>query len=262
MVERMASLPTMCLPALVAVFAAGVLHAQSPADSARRDSLPATLIGRVVDSASAGVSGAEIGLINSNRLRAVTNDSGQFRIRGLPSGAVIIVVRRLGYQPATFTAVLKPGKVSRANFPLAVIATQLPAVNVADTAPTSHWLDRFETRKATRPGTFFTRADIVRMQARLGTDIVTNVAGVRVGPTRLGQQSVVMTRGAGLRQCIPAIFVHDTQFSGTLDDIPVEDIEAVEVYVGISEIPPELDKGGKGICGAIVVWTRDPRAKS
>jgi hypothetical protein len=31
------------------------------------------------------------------------------------------------------------------------------------------------------------------------------------------------------------------------------------VYVGISEIPPELDNNGKGICGAIVVWTRDPR---
>jgi len=30
-------------------------------------------------------------------------------------------------------------------------------------------------------------------------------------------------------------------------------------YVGVSEIPPEFDKNGKGVCGVIVVWTRDPR---
>ena len=68
-----------------------------------------------------------------------------------------------------------------------------------------------------------------------------------------------MTRGDGARACVPQMFVHNMPYSGTLDDFIAEDIEAVEVYVGISEIPPELDKDGKGICGAIVVWTRDPQ---
>ncbi len=56
------------------------------------------------------------------------------------------------------------------------------------------------------------------------------------------------------------MFVHNMAYSGTLDDFSAEDIEAVEVYVGTSEVPAELDKNGKGVCGAIVVWTRDPRA--
>ena len=68
-----------------------------------------------------------------------------------------------------------------------------------------------------------------------------------------------MTRGAGARTCVPTMFVHGMPYSGMLDDFVADDIEALEVYVGISEIPPELDKNGKGICGAIVVWTRDPR---
>jgi hypothetical protein len=57
------------------------------------------------------------------------------------------------------------------------------------------------------------------------------------------------------------MFYHNTPYSGDLDDFTAEDIEALEVYVGVSEIPPELDKGGKGICGAIVVWTRDPKKR-
>jgi hypothetical protein len=55
------------------------------------------------------------------------------------------------------------------------------------------------------------------------------------------------------------MFVHGLPYSGMLDDFNADDIEALEVYVGISEIPPEFDKNGRGICGAIVVWTRDPR---
>ena len=55
------------------------------------------------------------------------------------------------------------------------------------------------------------------------------------------------------------MFLHGMPYSGVLDDFIAEDIEALEVYVGVSEIPPEFDKNGKGVCGVIVVWTRDPR---
>jgi hypothetical protein len=68
-----------------------------------------------------------------------------------------------------------------------------------------------------------------------------------------------MTRGNGGRACIPTMYVHNMPYSGVLDDFSADDIEALEVYVGISEIPPELDKNGRGICGVIVVWTRDPK---
>ncbi|HEY5060036.1 MAG TPA: carboxypeptidase regulatory-like domain-containing protein [Gemmatimonadaceae bacterium] len=262
-------------PAVAALCVCTALHpaasirAQQPppspaADSVHRDSLaalpPAVLIGRVTDSSGVGLPSAEITLSHSDRIRAITNDSGQFRITGLPPGTNVFNVRRIGFEAATFTAVLKPGKTHRATFPLSMTAHELPTVAVSDTAIPTHWLDQFERRRSTARGTFITRADIVRRGARTGTDIVRSVAGIRLVPLRGGAgNQVVMTRGAGARQCLPTMFVHNMPYSGTLDDFIAEDVEAVEVYVGVSEIPAELDKNGKGICGAIVVWTRDPR---
>ena len=235
------------------------LQAQAP-DSARVDSTPATLVGKVVDSAGVGLPGAEITLLKSDKVHVITGDSGEFRINGLTPGTVVFSVRRIGFEAATFTALIKPGKIQRAKFPLTVNAHELPTVAISDTAVETHWLDQFERRRSGARGTFITRADIVKKGARTGIDIIRSVAGVRIAPMRNGlANQVIMTRGAGGRTCVPTMFVHGLPYSGTLDDFTAEDIEALEVYVGISEIPPELDKNGRGICAAIVVWTRDPR---
>jgi hypothetical protein len=240
------------------VAASHATRAQQP-DSTRRDSLPAVLIGRVTDSLGAGLAGAEITLFKSESIRAITGDSGEFRLTGLPAGTNVFNVRRLGYQPASFTAALKSGKTHRATFALSVSAQSLPLIAVSDTSRT-HWLDQFERRRSTSRGTFITRADILKRTARLGSDIVRTVPGVRVIPGRMGGLSqVYMNRGAGGRPCVPTMYVHNMPYSGVLDDFSADDIEALEVYVGISEIPPELDKNGRGICGVIVVWTRDPK---
>lgn len=242
---------------------ATVVRAQQPlADSTKRDSLPAVLIGKVTDSLGIGLPGAELTLFHSEKIHAITGDSGDFRIAGLPPGTNVFNVRRLGFEPASFTAVLKPGKTHRATLRLSATAHELPTVAVADTANKSHWLDVFDRRRGTNPGIFFTRADIEKKNARMGTDIVRNVPGIRLIPVRGGSgYKVTMNRGAGARPCYPQMFYHNTPYSGDLDDFIAEDIEALEVYVGVSEIPPELDKGGRGICGAIVVWTRDPKKR-
>ena len=75
---------TICVAACVA---SAPLRAQLlPADSAKPDSMPATLIGHVVDTSGVGVSGAEITLNKSDKVHAITGDSGEFRIVGLPGG--------------------------------------------------------------------------------------------------------------------------------------------------------------------------------
>lgn len=244
------------------------LRAQQPApvqqaqDTAVRDSTPATLIGRVVDSAGVGVNGAEIKLMKSDRVRAISGDSGEFRMTGLPPGTVVFNVRRIGYEAASFTAVLKPGKTHRTNFPLTATAQALPAVAVSDTQTNSHWLDQFNARKFNGHGTFITRAEIVKRGARTGIDVIRGVPGVRILPSRNGMTNrVTMTRTTN-RACPPTMYLHGLPYSGTMDDFTADEIEAVELYVGVSEIPPEYDRNERGICGVIVVWTRDPRAAS
>jgi Carboxypeptidase regulatory-like domain/TonB-dependent Receptor Plug Domain len=247
--------------AALSFVAAATLDAQSaPPDSAKRDSMPATLIGHVVDTSGAGVAGAEITLNKSDKVHAISGDSGEFRIAGISPGTLVFNVRRIGFEAASFTAVLKPGKTQRAKFAITPTAQALPAVAVSDTASKTHWLDDFTRRQSTNRGTFISRAQIERSAARSGTDIVRQVPGIRLVPRRGGVgYQVLMTRSDGPRSCVPQMFVHNMPYSGTLEDFIAEDIEAVEVYSGVSEIPAELDKGGRGMCGAIVVWTRDPR---
>lgn len=249
---------------VVVCAAAQLTGAQQPsADTTRRDSLPlppATLLGRVIDSAGVGIAGAEITLLHNDHVHVISDDSGEFRIAKIPAGTEVFNVRRIGFEAATFTAVLHPGRTARAQFPLTAVAHELPTVAVSDTANQSHWLDQFDRRRSGSRGVFITRDQIVKSGARIGSDVVRTVPGIRIVPSRFsGSNTVIMTRGSGARTCYPTMFVHGVPYSGVLDDFLAEDIEALEVYVGISEIPPELDKNGKGICGAIVVWTRDPR---
>jgi len=245
--------------------ATSVVSAQQPSDTLHKDAVPlapAILIGRVTDSAGVGLLGAEITLFHSDRVHTITSDSGDFRITGLEPGTLVFNVRRIGFEAASFTAVLKPGKTHRAMFRLTASALPLPTVAVSDTATHTHWLDQFDRRRSSARGTFITRAEIDKKSARTGTDIVRSVPGIRLMSMRGGAGSqVVMTRGNGARPCYPTMFVHGLPYSGILDDFAADDIEALEIYVGISEIPTELDKNGRGMCGAIVVWTRDPNKR-
>lgn len=252
----------------VTMFAArpAVSGSQQPA----RDTLHAALIGRVTDSTGLGLTGADIRVLGSESLRTTSVDSGAFQMGDLPIGVVVFSVRRLGYTSATFTAYLRGGKTHRARFVLSTAAVPLPVVAVTDTAASSHWLDVFQDRRAHQRGVFITRAAIEKSHGRSATDLVRNVAGLSVigNGAAIGQQ-VVATRGAGARSCVPTLYVHDAPYSGALDDFPIDDVEAMEIYVGISEIPPELnrtqrtfDARGRGVigtpCAVIVVWTRKP----
>ena len=218
----------------------------------------AKVIGRVTDTSGVPLARAEVWLVSINELRAIADDSGRFELAGLPSGPVTFGVRRLGFESATFSAVLKPGRTHRVTFPLTPSAQSLAQVKVQDTA--SSWLAQFDDRRSTHRGTFITRKDFENQNLRVASDILRRVPGIQIVPTRTGT-AVLMTRGAGARRCMPQLYVHETPYSGNFDDFTPDDIEALEVYVGISEIPPELITMGRPICAAIVIWTREPPPK-
>jgi len=243
--------------ALVAA-CADVARSQATSQGEPAPTPRAKLIGKVTDTSGVPLSRAEIWLVAVTELRTISNDSGKFELPGLPSGAVTIGVRRLGFESATFSAVLKPGKTHRVTFPLTPSVQSLAEVKVQDTA--SSWLSLFDEHRSMHRGTFITRKDFENQNLRIATDILRRVPGVQIMPTRTGT-AVVMTRGAGARRCIPQLYVHQTPYSGNFDDFTPDDIEALEVYVGISEIPPDLNTMGRPICAAIVIWTREPPKK-
>ena len=233
-------------------------HSQATAQGVAPPVATAKLIGTVTDTSGVPLSRAEIWLVSVTTIRAVSNDSGHFELPGLPAGAITLGVRRLGFESATFSTVLKPGKTHRATFPLTPSVQALAEVRVQDTAST--WLSLFDEHRTTHRGTFITRKDFEKDNLRIATDILRRVPGVQIVPTRMGT-AVVMTRGFGARKCIPQLYVHQTPYSGNFDDFTPEDIEALEVYVGVSEIPADLNTMGRPVCAAIVIWTREPPPK-
>lgn len=250
-----------CMAACWAVLAlAAIAEAQTTAQGTRSATATSKLVGTVTDTAGVPLSRAEVWLVAVSTLRAISNDSGHFELPGLPAGIVTLGVRRLGFEEATFTATLKAGRTQRARFPLTPSVQSLAEVKVQDTV--SSWLSLYEQRRSMqRGGTFIDRKDFARDNLRVATDILRRVPGVQIVPTRSGT-AVTMTRGAGAKRCVPQLYVHQTPYSGSFDDFTPDDIEALEVYVGIAEIPPDLITMGRPICAAIVIWTREPPPKT
>jgi Carboxypeptidase regulatory-like domain/TonB-dependent Receptor Plug Domain len=244
--------------AATALFTA-TADAQDTARGATQAAAPSRVIGKVTDTTGVRLSKAEISILNSE-MRTVADDSGEFTLADVPSGVVVFSVRRLGYEAATFTAVLKPGKAHRVTFPLTELAANLPGMTVAEKHQPSGWLADFEKHRSGGRGMFITRTDIERRQARTASDVMRMVPGVQIVATRLGPQ-LVMTRGAGVRRCLPQLYVHTTPYSGMIDDFSADDIEAIEVYAGISELPADLNTMGRPVCAAVVIWTREPPKK-
>jgi hypothetical protein len=227
----------------------------SATSAAAQDEPPIVRVrGVVVDSTGAPISGAEVRAIGTTMV-IITGDSGLFRAE-LPAGPIVFAVRRLGYEAATFQATLRPGRTNGLTLALQGMAHTLPGVLVAE-ARDQTWLRTFNERRGAQQGTFITRAEIAKTQSRLTSDVLRRtVPNVQIVPLRNGRTRVFM-RGNN-RRCPPQLFVHSQPFSGDLDDFPPDVVEALEVYSGAAEVPPELNIGS-AMCGAIVIWTRDPK---
>jgi hypothetical protein len=252
------SAAALCTAAIIALALAPIVEPiEAQATQAALATAPARLVGVITDTAGVPLARAEIWLMEVLTIRTISSDSGTFELVGLPPGAVTFGVRRLGFEAATFSATLRPGRTHRANFPLTPSAQALPGVTVEENGRKSSWLALYDQRRSWHRGTFLERKEWERKQLRVASDILRMVPGVQVVPSRVGSQ-IVMSRGDGGRRCVPQLYVHTTPYSGRFDDFSPDDIEAIEVYSGISEIPPDLNPMGRPVCAAVVIWTREP----
>ncbi len=216
--------------------------------------------GLVVDSAGAGVPAAQVFVEPDSRM-VLTDSSGSFLVR-VPVGPSLLIVRRLGYESFVAEVEFEPGRDRRFRVVLRAIPYQLEAVETRSRrsymppgAPAA--LDDFYRRRAEGRGRTFTREEIERLGSVRAA--VATVPGVRPsvdGNNRLS--GVSMTRCPGQIDSGPPTIAWFVDGMRTLSapDLQDNDIEAIEVYRGSSQLPAEAVGNA---CAAIFVWTRRGR---
>lgn len=231
------------------------------------------LQGRVVDSTGAAVSEAQVLITAAGRL-ATTDINGRFRLEGIPDGRFEVVVRRLGYLPAQFFRQFRHDTVS-VEVRLTPLAVVLPEVETRARGPAaiSPKLREWARRRDYNAGGKFWDDSLLRtIEHRKLADVLQQVSGVHIlregGASHLitsGGRAGNMTRGG---PCYVVVYLDGARLntgsmmgSGdpsppNLDDIPVDQIAAMEFYRSASEIPVEFDSPGS-MCGVLAIWTRD-----
>lgn len=225
---------------------------------------------------------------------AVSDDSGRFAIQLPRAGTFRLRIARIGYGPETTEPFeVQPGQTLALQLFVQQRPVSLDAVRVTErtTMRGTGGLDGFELRRLRGLGKFITRADIEQMAPVVFLDIIGGVPGVRIVPVSHGRQIVRMNRAAPLLRTgvlrnaesnealgeegivaennCPVIFYLDgVRLNNTNDSsldrvevvyqLPVQLIEAIEVYRGAAELPAEYG-GSDARCGVVAVWTRRGR---
>lgn len=229
----------------VLLLAVGVAAAQTAAAQT------GTVAGRVTDAATGeALPGATVAVVGT-ALGAATGDDGRFAVPRVPAGAQTVRVSFVGYVPAERAVTVRPGQTAALDVALAPDAGALGEVTVNSDAEA----------QAVRESPFaVTVVDGQRLAGRGLTldEAIARAAGVQVRRSGgLGSTSVFNIRGLEGQRVQIYIDGNAADVVGnalTLDDIPLQLVERIEVYKGV--VPARF--GGDGLGAAINVVTRHP----
>ena len=229
----------------------------TPASGARAQSANGRLTGTVRDTGGVPVASARVA---SSGYLTTTDSGGRFILPGLPYGLIGVSVRRLGFEPRDTSFNFVAGGTDSLIVVLALVPHELEGITTEAETRSRRWLAEFHRRRQGNVGTFLDRKQIEERHVQRISDLMRRLPGVRVSVDRNGRQQMRMGRSAGGRDCPPDFWIDGVRAAGlTVDDVPLQDVEALEIYKGPSGIPPELNsRFGNPGCGAVVIWTRVP----
>lgn len=237
------------------VSAAAVLVLAAPAAAAAQATL-ASLVGTVKDTAGVPISKARLEVGST---MALSDSTGRFMLPGLPSGSSKLLVRRLGFEPLDVTLDLVAGVTQSLEVVLTFLPQDLPGLTTTASSVADARMQDFYRHRKSGMGYFLDRKEIEEKHVARISDLLRRLPGTRVGSDRSGRQMLRMARN-GIRDCPPDMWVDGVRATGMqVDDLPLSDVEALELYRGPAGMPPELNtRLGNPACGALVIWTRVP----
>lgn len=236
---------------IAAILAATAMVA-APVAAQRGTSIVA---GVVRDSLGAPVS---VATVTVGPTQSLTDSAGRFTLSRLPAGTSTVSVRRLGFRPVDVVVDLVDGRRETLNVTLVMLPLELKGLTTTAESRLREYLSDYYRHKAVGIGRFYDRATIDAMHVAQLTDVLRRVPGVRVVLDRSGALTIRMGRNA--RDCPPDFWVDNVRaYAMSADDMPLMDIEAIEIYAGPAGLPPEfINRFGNPACGAVVIWTRMP----
>ncbi len=212
--------------------------------------------GVVTDSSGAGLLGAVVSVENTS-LTARTNERGEFRIGGVPAGAAVLSVRRIGFIPIS-----KPIAVGESTDRVQMKLAALPALldkvviqrdRIKYTGRLAGYYQRLERRSS---GQFITRYEIDQQNARSLSQLLTQNPGVSGVRLSSGGGAVRM-RG---RSCRPLVWLDGVPMPAgevDLDAFPLNTLHGVELYLGSTTTPLDYSaQQNRSSCGSILLWSR------
>lgn len=215
----------------------------------------ASLRGSVRDSAGVPIPFAYVSVAD---IRGIADSSGRFQLVNLVPGATSVLVRRLGFTPRRVAILLAEGRADSLHLVLTSIPFELEGIRTE--AATFGRMADFERHRVNGQGIYLDREELEKRRTPSLSEVLRRMPGVRVATDRSGRTLVRMGRASWGRDCPPEFWIDGVraQFLG-VDDVPVSDIEALEVYRGPSGLPPEFNaRFTNAECGAVIIWTRVP----
>jgi hypothetical protein len=257
----------------------------APAAAAQRGAAaPVTrLVGVVTDTAHRPLLGVQVSVVGA-AVAATTDSAGRFELTALPAGPLRVAFRRLGFAPDTVRLDARASAGDSASASLRPLAVRLaPTVTTAERGFESAKLAGFYRRRRSGRGQYVTRREFDRFAPPDVASVLRRFHSLQLEPAP-GGTLVMSARGLAVRNmrlaaCAMRIGLDGQLMPGDfrIDEIPIDDVEAIEVYAGPATMPPQFETllpgqdpisrdtalhggGSSGIetstsCGLVMIWT-------
>ncbi len=226
------------------------------------------LNGAVIDKTTGAPIVAAVVVFLGDGRSALADSTGKFRFENLPSGLLRFTVRAKGFPSGKLLIALAKSETMERQVELDSVtvalvpnnAQPLPKVNVEAAASLGPRFANFERRRATGAGHYVVADEIEKNGFSNLQEVVRGMRGVTVECGGGLGCHIRMSRAP--MQCLPEYVVDDNVDNMFGPNIPVRDIQALEVYTGPTDVPGEYAGRNAG-CGVIVIWTKSgpPRRK-
>jgi hypothetical protein len=235
---------------------------------------------RVTDAATGlPIGGAQVGFPELALFR-IASSTGVALIVGIPPGTHVLEATMLGYGKASQTLTLEAHAVATGVIALTTEPIEIEGLTVTASQDIKRLRDAgFYFREQMGFGYHLGPLEIAS-RSRIAfnlSDYFAMIPTVRVVQVGAGRYQVESRRScATLSSFAPppvsdprvrtpppmpanphamAIYLDGARYNDGLDYLPLDMIQAVEVYVGV-EVPMQFSTGQRGVCGVILLWSK------